>query len=61
MIELDPSSPWGYETKHAALHKVGDYDNAIAAFKEMLSKMTESPDPDIQSELYTGCVVKVIY
>ena len=47
--------------KHAALHKVGDYDNAIAAFKEMLLKMTESPDPDIQSELYARRVVKVIY
>ena len=47
--------------KHAALHKAGDYDNAIAAFEEMLSKMTESPDSDIQSELYACCVVKVIY
>ena len=47
--------------KHAALHEVGDYNNAISAFEEMLSKMTESPDPDVQSELYTRCVVEVIY
>ena len=47
--------------KHAALHKAGDYDNAISAFEGMLSKMTESPDPNIQSELYARCVVKVIY
>ena len=39
MIELGPSSPWGYERKYAALHKVGDYDGAISAFQEMLSRM----------------------
>ena len=52
MILLDPSSPWGYEMKHAALHKGGDYDNAVAAFEVMLLKMTESLDPDIQRESY---------
>ena len=61
MINLDPSSQWGYEMKHASLDKAGDYDDPIAAFEEMFSKMTESPDPDIQSELYTRYVVKVIY
>ncbi|KAF8414966.1 hypothetical protein L210DRAFT_3465597 [Boletus edulis BED1] len=45
---LDPSSLWGHEIKHAALHKIGDYDNAIEAFETMLSKMKNSPDPDIQ-------------
>ena len=49
---LDPSSPWGYEMKHAALHNAGDYDNAIAAFETMLSKMSQSPHRDIQRELY---------
>ncbi|KAF8548919.1 WD40 repeat-like protein, partial [Imleria badia] len=47
-ITLDPSSPWGYEMKHAALHKARDYDNAIDAFEEMLSKIAQSPAPDVQ-------------
>jgi len=52
VITLDPSSPWGYEVKHAALHKAGDYDNAVDAFEVMLSKIAQSPDPDVQRELY---------
>ena len=47
---LDPFSPWGYETKHAALHKAGDYENAINAFEVMLSKMSQSPDLEIRGE-----------
>ena len=50
MIELDPLSPWGYERKHAALHKAGDYENAIEAFEAMLSRMSESSDPEIRGE-----------
>ncbi|KAF8123182.1 hypothetical protein EV363DRAFT_1587463 [Boletus edulis] len=46
-IRLDPLSPWGYERKHAALHKAGDYENAIKAFEAMLSKMSQSSDPEI--------------
>ena len=60
MIELDPSSPWGYESKHAALHKAGDYDSAIGAFQEMLSKMEQSPDPDIRREFVLVVTVKTI-
>ena len=41
VIALDPSSPWGYETKHAALHKAGDYEKAIKAFETMLSKLSD--------------------
>ncbi|KAF8549281.1 TPR-like protein [Imleria badia] len=48
VIMLDPLSPWGYERKHAALHKAGDYENAIHAFEAMLSKMSQSPDPEIR-------------
>lgn len=48
--ELDPPSPWGYEMRHAVLHKAGDYDGAVLALDMMLSKMQESSDPDIQSE-----------
>jgi len=51
-IMLDPSSPWGYKLKHAALHKAGDYDNAVEAFETMLSKIAQSPDLDVQRELY---------
>ena len=40
-IALDSSSPWGYETKHAALHEAGDYENAIKAFETMLSKLSD--------------------
>ena len=50
VIELDPLSPWGYERKHAALHDAGDYDNATDAFMTMLSKMADSPDPEIRSK-----------
>ena len=52
VITLDPSSPWGYEMKHAALHKAGDFDNAVDALETMLSKIAQSPDPVICGELY---------
>ena len=41
VIVVDPSSPRGYEMKHAALHMAGDYENAIKAFKTMLSKLPD--------------------
>ncbi|KAN0101128.1 hypothetical protein V8E55_001112 [Tylopilus felleus] len=47
-ITFDPSSPWGYLAKHAALHGAGLYDDAIQAYETMLSKMAESPDPQIR-------------
>ncbi|KAF8415077.1 hypothetical protein L210DRAFT_2760275 [Boletus edulis BED1] len=47
VIELNPSSPWGYERKHAALHKARDYESATCAFEAMLSKMSQSFDPEI--------------
>ena len=49
-ITFDPSSPWGYLAKHAALHGAGLYDDAIQAYETMLSKMAESPDPQIRGE-----------
>ncbi|KAF8555912.1 hypothetical protein OG21DRAFT_784272 [Imleria badia] len=45
---LDPSSPWGYERKHAALHKAGDHENVMNAFETMLSKMSQSLDPEVR-------------
>ena len=50
VIELDPLSPWGYERKHAALHKAGDYQNAFEAFKVMCSRILKSSDPEIRGE-----------
>ncbi|KAF8432947.1 hypothetical protein L210DRAFT_3557133 [Boletus edulis BED1] len=47
-ITLDPLSPWGYEMKHAALHKIGDYDNAVDTFETMLSKMESSANPEVR-------------
>ena len=60
MIKLDPLSPWGYERKHAALHKAGDYKNAIDAFEAMLSRMLESSDPEIRGE-GVDTILKSIY
>ncbi|KAF8439815.1 hypothetical protein L210DRAFT_3540401 [Boletus edulis BED1] len=48
VIRLDPSSPWGYQLKHAALHKAGEYGDAVDAFEAMLSRMAGSPDPEVQ-------------
>ena len=50
MIKLDPSSPLGYEKKHAALRDAGRYDDALNAFETMLTKMSQSPDPEIRGE-----------
>ncbi|KAF8433864.1 hypothetical protein L210DRAFT_3506827 [Boletus edulis BED1] len=50
VVSLDPSSPWGYDMIHAALHKGGDYDNAVDALELMLTKMAESHDPDVQQQ-----------
>jgi len=47
---LDPSSPWGYERRHAALHMAGRYDDAIDMFETMLLKISQSPDPEIRGE-----------
>ena len=60
VIEGDPSLPWGHELKHAALHKAGDYDNAILAFEEMLSNIKQSPDPDIRREFVLVVTMKTI-
>ena len=57
---LNPLSPWGYERKHAILHKAGDYENAINAFEAMLSMMSLSSDPEIHGE-GANIVLKFIY
>ena len=60
VIELDPLSPWGYERKHAALHKAGDYENAINAFEAMLMKMPQLSDLEIRGK-GGNIVLKLIY
>ncbi|KAF8551245.1 hypothetical protein OG21DRAFT_1487133 [Imleria badia] len=47
-ITFDPSSPWGYDTKRTALHGAGRYEDAIQTFETMLSKMGQSPDPQVR-------------
>ncbi|KAI6037825.1 hypothetical protein EDC04DRAFT_2604489 [Pisolithus marmoratus] len=47
-VKADPSCPWGYEDQHVALHGIGQYDKAIAAFESMLRIIQESPDPAIR-------------
>ena len=44
-IKLDPSSPRGYERKHAALLGDRRYDDAINAYNDMLLRLEQSPDP----------------
>jgi hypothetical protein len=50
VITLDPLSPWGYEMKHVALHKAGDFDNAVDALETMLMKMSQLSDIEIRGE-----------
>ncbi|KAI5986046.1 hypothetical protein F5J12DRAFT_930341 [Pisolithus orientalis] len=45
-VKVDPSSPWGFEAKHVALHGAKQYDEAIEAFKSMLLRIEQSCDPE---------------
>ncbi|KAF8557900.1 hypothetical protein OG21DRAFT_1494421 [Imleria badia] len=47
-IHADPGNPWGYETRHAALHGLQHYDEAMDAFTRMLSLIEGSVDQDIR-------------
>ncbi|KAN0082754.1 hypothetical protein V8E55_008549 [Tylopilus felleus] len=51
VVKLDPSSPLGYERRHAALRGEGRYKDAIDAFKMMISMISQSSDPDIRDGL----------
>lgn len=50
LIKLDSESPWGYERKHAALHGMHSYDEALEAFNIMLLKIEKSHDPETSSK-----------
>ncbi|KAN0084114.1 hypothetical protein V8E55_007618 [Tylopilus felleus] len=47
-INADPLNPFGHERRHAALHGLRRYDEAMNAFTRMLSLIEGSPDPDIR-------------
>ncbi|KAG1793297.1 uncharacterized protein HD556DRAFT_1443722 [Suillus plorans] len=49
VIELDPSSYFGYQLKHAVLHDAHRYDEAIEAFKIMISKLENTFDTQTQN------------
>jgi hypothetical protein len=49
VIELNSSSYFGYQLKHAALHGAHRYDEAIEAFNIMLSKLENTPDTETTS------------
>ncbi|KAI5983680.1 hypothetical protein EDC04DRAFT_2616091 [Pisolithus marmoratus] len=46
-VKVGPSYPWGYETKHLALHGAKRYDEAIHTFESMLDVIERSDDPAI--------------
>ena len=60
-IALDETSPWGYKVEHAAFHGAGRYDDAIQSIETMLSKMAQSPDPQIRGELCPGYGVEICF
>ncbi|KAG1786332.1 uncharacterized protein HD556DRAFT_1485669 [Suillus plorans] len=49
VIELDPSSYFGYQLKHAVLHGAHRYDEAIEALSTMLSKLESAPDTETRN------------
>ncbi|KAG1734780.1 heterokaryon incompatibility protein-domain-containing protein [Suillus lakei] len=48
VIQLNPSSHIGYKLEHAAFHGAQCYDEAITAFRMMLSKLDNSPSTETQ-------------
>ncbi|KAF8547368.1 hypothetical protein OG21DRAFT_1490282 [Imleria badia] len=48
LIEHNPSSHIGYEGKHAALYGMGHHGEAFEAFTTMLSRLDQSPDPQLR-------------
>ncbi|KAG9309214.1 hypothetical protein JVU11DRAFT_10928 [Chiua virens] len=47
-IAIDPLSPWGYESKRAALHSAQWYDEAVKTYRDFLSTIESSHHPDIR-------------
>jgi len=57
-IKADPLNPWAYEGRHAALHALQRYDEAIDAFTRMFSLVEGSLDQDIRRQ-YSPTSVKM--
>ncbi|KAI6098469.1 hypothetical protein F5141DRAFT_1219540 [Pisolithus sp. B1] len=55
-VKADPSNPWGYEAKRAALYGATRYDEAIDAFESMLHAIDESQDPKIR-QMRQNCIL----
>ena len=51
-IEVDSLSPWGFEKRHAALHGLQRYDEAIEAFSRMLCLIEEATDLDTRRQFH---------
>lgn len=51
-IKADSQSPWGYERRHAALHGLQRYDEAMDAFTRMLSLIDGSDNQDIRRQCH---------
>ena len=49
-IRLDPTSPYGYERKYAALHTLQDYHGAVDASTHMFSLLEISSNPDVRGK-----------
>ncbi|KAI6143777.1 hypothetical protein BKA82DRAFT_4017477 [Pisolithus tinctorius] len=47
-VKVDPSNPWGYETKYLVLHGAKQYNEVIYAFKSMLQAIEQSNDSAIR-------------
>ncbi|KAI9569842.1 hypothetical protein HD554DRAFT_2327801 [Boletus coccyginus] len=59
-IKADPSNPWGYERRHAAPHDLQRYDEAIDAFRRMLSLVEGSFDRDIRQTIIDTAIRGVL-
>jgi hypothetical protein len=49
VIKSNPASYFGYQLQHTVLHGTHQYDEAIEAFKTMLSKLENACDTETQS------------
>ena len=50
----------GYELKHAALHGMQRYDEAIEAFDTMLLRLDDACDPDTQGKFHTALATSLL-
>jgi hypothetical protein len=58
-IKAEPLGPWGHERRHAVLHALQRYDEAVDSLTCMHSLIEGSLDPDIRRQ-YPLASVKII-